>query len=175
MSYYGISNFNFDNLEAFFAIQQPDGFIRRSFGPHPWGLSHHFKPFIAQITLLGSRQAGNFQLAKENYKHIQLYLNHWFEYDSDKNGLAYWSGGADHSGMDDQRSRCLGKSEGVDLNCYLVRELEAMAIIAEATGHTEDMARYSINAKELKALINELLRDEKAAAGKVPHVFPPIT
>jgi hypothetical protein len=170
MSYYGISKYNFDNLEGFFKIQHPDGFIKRSFGPKNFGADHHFKPFIAQIIVLGSRQTGNWDWAKKYYKQTQLYLNHWFEYDTDKNGLAYWSGqqkgswsgAADHSGMDNQNTRTLGLSEGVDLNCYLVRELEAMAIIAKEIGKKKDVKGYLKHAESLKKLINEHLWDEKS-------------
>jgi len=169
MSYYGISQYNFDNLEGFFAIQHPDGFIKRCFGPKPFGLTHHFKPFIAQIIVLGSRQTKDWTWAANYYEQTKKYLEHWFEYDTDKNGLAYWSGkqmknwsgASDHSGMDNQNTRCLGKSEGVDLNCYLVRELEAMAVIAKEIGKKKDIAKYKEHAKQLKALINEHLWDEK--------------
>ena len=170
MSYYGISNFNFDNLEGFFAVQHPDGFIKRSFGPKLFGADHHFKPFIAQVIVLGSRQEGNWEWAKKYYKKTQLYLNHWFEYDTDKNGLAYWSGQqkgiwsgpADHSGMDNQNTRTVGLSEGVDLNCYLVRELQAMAVIAEELGFEKDKKDYLAHAEKLKGLINKFLWDEKS-------------
>ncbi|SDW32189.1 putative isomerase [Lutibacter oricola] len=170
MSYYGISKYNFDNLEGFFAIQHPDGFIKRSFGSKNFGADHHFKPFIAQIIVLGSRQTGNWEWAKKYYEKTQLYLKHWFEYDTDKNGLAYWSGqqkgswsgAADHSGMDNQNTRTLGLSEGVDLNCYLVRELEAMAVIAKKIGKKKDVKGYLEHAEKLKNLINEHLWDEKS-------------
>ncbi|NIJ45918.1 hypothetical protein FHR24_002389 [Wenyingzhuangia heitensis] len=168
MSYYGVSKYNFDNLEGFFAVQDPDGFIKRSFGPKNFGNTHHFKPFVAQIVLLGSRQVGNFKWAEKNYHQIQLYLKHWFEYDTDNNGLAYWSGiqkgswsgAADHSGMDNQNTRTLGKSEGVDLNCYLVRELEAIAIIADEIGKTKEAKAYRLHAGKLKKMINKYLWDD---------------
>lgn len=169
MSYYGISKYNFDNLEGFFTVQEANGFIKRSFGPKPFGADHHFKPFIAQIMVLGSRQTGNFDWANKHYEQTKLYLKHWFEYDSDKNGLAYWSGkqtptwsgASDHSGMDNQNTRTLGKSEGVDLNCYLVRELEAMAIIAEKIGKPKEATDFKLQAEKLKVLINTYLWDEK--------------
>ncbi|QVY65992.1 trehalase family glycosidase [Polaribacter sp. Q13] len=168
MSYYGISKYNFDNLEGFFAVQHPDGFIKRSFGPKLFGADHHFKPFIAQIIVLGSRQTKNWEWAKKYYQKTQLYLKHWFEYDTDKNGLAYWSGqqkgawsgASDHSGMDNQNTRTLGLSEGVDLNCYLVRELQAMAVIAKELGKHKDAKNYLKHADKLKKLINKYLWDE---------------
>ncbi len=162
LSYYGISEFNFTNLKVFFSLQKQDGFIQRAFGAKSWGSKQMFKPFIAQIVLLGSHQVGNFQFAKEHYAQLKLYLKRWFEYDTDKNGLAYWEGGADQSGMDNQTSRCVGRSEGVDLNCYLYRELETMAVISRTLGYTEDCKEFQKHARELKGLINKYLWDEKS-------------
>jgi len=58
-------------------------------------------------------------------------------YDADHNGLPVWDS-ADASGMDNQASRSgeIGalQDEGVDLACYLVRELQAMSMIARALG-----------------------------------------
>ena len=161
LSYYGISEFNFSNLTIFLKLQKPDGFIQRSFGPKPFGAKQMFKPFIAQIVLLGSLQVGNWDWAKAHYSQIKLFLKRWFAYDTDNNGLLYWSGGSDQSGMDNQRSRCIGKSEGVDLNCYMVRELKAMAIIAEALGYSDDKKDFLAHAEKLKTLINKNLWDEK--------------
>jgi len=161
LSYYGIYEYNFNNLQVFFSLQKQDGFIQRAFGTKPWGTKQMFKPFIAQIVLLGSYQAGNFQFAKEHYAQMKLYLQRWFQYDTDKNGLAYWDGGADQSGMDNQNTRCVGKSEGVDLNCYLYRELQAMKIIADALNLKDDATMYESHAARLKELINKYLWDEK--------------
>lgn len=161
LSYYGISEFDFSNLTAFLKLQKPDGFIQRSFGPKPFGAKQMFKPFIAQIVLLGSLQVGNWDWAKAHYSQIKLFLKRWFAYDTDNNGLLYWSGGSDQSGMDNQRSRCIGKSEGVDLNCYMVRELKAMAIIAGALGYAADKKDFLAHAETLKKLINKNLWDDK--------------
>ena len=161
LSYYGISEYNFTNLNVFFSFQQSDGFIKRAFGTKPWGKNQMFKPFIAQIVLLGSLQQGNFDWSRQHYSQMKLYLKKWFEYDSDKNGLIYWPGGSDHSGMDNQNTRCLGKSEGVDLNCYLYRELIAMSIIADNLGFIVDKNEYQNHAERLKVLINKYLVDFK--------------
>jgi len=159
LSYYGISKFNFRNLDAFFMLQQSDGFIKRSFGPKDYGKDHMFKPFIAQIVLLGSLQEESYEWARCNYDNITKYLDKWFSYDDDHNGLVYWPGGADHSGMDNQFSRCIGKSEGVDLNCYLVRELQAMAVIAEKLGLPKERDEFLRKAKALSDVINKNLWD----------------
>ena len=166
LSYYGISDYCFSNLNAFLDLQHENGFIPRSFGTKNYGAKEMFKPFIAQIVVLGSLQKGDFQWAETQYPKLKKYLLRWMEYDSDGNGLMYWGefgtgeNGAYHSGMDNQFSRCLGRSEGVDLNCYLVRELEAMAVIAKQLHKTDDAEKYSKQAKELSSKINEVLWDD---------------
>ena len=52
-------------------------------------------------------------------------------------------------------------AEGVDLNCYLVRELETMAVIAEKLGYEDDKKEFLRHAAKLKELINKVLWDEK--------------
>src|SRR5208283_3863170 len=54
LSYYGVPDYCFNNFKAFIALQKPDGFIQRSFGPKPFGTNQLFKPFLAQIAILGS-------------------------------------------------------------------------------------------------------------------------
>lgn len=101
-SYYGISDFCFTNLEKFFDVQHPDGFISRTFGY--WGLVDDlFKPFIAQIALFGTYQTGNWDWLRNHYGHIKKFLEYWFgSKDSDHNGLCYWDN-ALQSGCDKDR------------------------------------------------------------------------
>jgi len=59
LSYYGVSKYDFTNLKVFLDRQQPDGFVSRTLGiiyPRP---TQMFKPFLAQIAVLGSKQNGN--------------------------------------------------------------------------------------------------------------------
>jgi len=108
---------------------------------------HHFKPFLAQIALLGSRQSGDYRwLLGKYYGRLKKYLDYWFWFcDFDKNGLCVWDG-SDHSGMDNQARRCGSDGvmtvEGIDLNSYLVRELRAMAEIAVETGRPEEAEEF---------------------------------
>jgi hypothetical protein len=160
-AYNGVGVFCHNNLEAFFRLQLGNGFIKRSFGPHEYGKDQHFKPFVAQTALLGHWQLNDLGWLKLHYDPIVRYLEHWSTYDTDHNGLMYWFGGADHSGMDNQSGRCVGKSEGVDLNCYLVREYQAMGVIADILGKTRDHADWEIKATELAARINATFWDDK--------------
>lgn len=164
MSYFGISRYCRNNLEVFLSRQLECGFTARTLiNPR---MRQHFKPFLAQNALLGSRQTGNFIWLKDKYyTRLKKYLEYWFHYsDFNRNGLCIWES-ADHSGMDNQDRRA-GKYgameiEGVDLNCYLVRELQAMAIIAEKLGLPQDQIEFEAHAEKLNALINEVFWDEE--------------
>ncbi len=166
LSYYGVSQYDFSNLKIFLAHQQPDGFISRTLGivnPRP---TQMFKPFLAQLVVLGAQQNGGDYdwLRSGDYERLQKYVARWFEYDADQNGLPVWNS-SDASGMDNQFSRS-GQlesytDEGVDLACYLVRELQAMAIISQKLGKPADQQTYLQHAAKLSALINSVFWDEK--------------
>ncbi|MGA9056018.1 MAG: hypothetical protein WB763_05840 [Terriglobia bacterium] len=70
--------------------------------------------------------------------------------------------------MDNQISRAGDldsyQDEGVDLACYLVRELRAMAIIVGKLGKTSDQVMYTEHARHLSELINEVFWDEKGGS-----------
>src|SRR5215469_11431533 len=166
LSYNGVSDFCFNNFAAFMALQKPDGFIQRSFGPKPFGLHQPFKPFLAQLAVLGSKQRGdNYEwLRARYYDQLEKYLDRWFAYDRDSNGLPVWES-ADATGMDNQIRRS-GKSgsffdEGVDLACYLHQELEAMALIAGKLGKTDDQNKYLAHAEALAKKMNAVFWDDK--------------
>ncbi len=161
--YSGESRFCFSNLDVFFSLQKRNGFIKRSFGTKPYGKFHPFKPFIAQIVLLGCKTINNYSYAKANFKKIEKFLNYYYKrYDFDKNLLCCWIN-ADASGMDNQNSRILknGHGEGVDLNCYLYREWLAMSLLAKKTDQAKKSNLYQEKAENIKYAINKYLWDEK--------------
>ena len=166
LSYYGISEFCFSNFKAFLAKQQPNGFIPRSFGLKNWGARQMFKPFLAQIAVLGSKQRGDDYewLRTSAYGQLRRYIDTWFLFDRDGNGLPVWDS-SDGSGMDNQFSR-VGKrfsyrAEGVDLACELYRELRAMALIASRLGKADEAKEWNWRAEKLAALVNSVLWDEE--------------
>lgn len=163
LAHYGVHRFCRTNLEAFLDRQLRNGFVSRCLKkPRP---NQHFKPFLAQIAVLGVRQSGRLDwLEGKYYGKLKHYLDYWFWFcDQDKNGLSSWDS-SDHSGMDNQFSRaghqydfCI---EGVDLNSYLHRELQAMQVLADAFGLGEDKATFAEQATTLATKINETLWDE---------------
>ena len=163
LSYFGVSKFCRNNVELFLDTQHPSGFVARTIKDPR--MRHQFKPFLAQTALLGARQTQDFRwLEGKYYERLKKYIEYWFWYcDADRNGLCYWDG-SDASGMDNQVRR-LGlinvmEYEGVDLNCYLVRELDAMAQIADELELHDDAAGFRIHGDALRHLIDSTLWDD---------------
>ena len=164
LTYFGVDTYCFTNLKVFLDREQPDGYVNRSLIKQRD--RQHFKPFLAQLAVMGTKMRGDdYEWARAKYyEKLKKYLERWFAYDGDHNGLPVWNS-ADHSGMDNQWSRAgaLGsfEIEGVDLACYLVRELRAMAIIAGKLGKQDDQQAFLAHAKRLGRLINEVFWDEQ--------------
>jgi putative isomerase len=168
LSYYNISTYDFSNLKMFLDRQEPDGFISRMISKD--GVTQRptqmFKPFMAQIAVLGARQNhDNVALLRGNYyDRLKKYLKRWFEYDPTGSDLPVWNS-CDASGMDNQYSRS-GNLEsyfdqGVDLACYLIQELRSMAWIAQRLGETSDHQAFLDRSKHVAAQINKIFWDEK--------------
>ena len=164
LSYYGVWQYCFTNLREFLDRQQPDGYVNRSLIKQRD--RQHFKPFLAQLVVLGCKQNKNdYEWVRGNYyERLGKYLTKWFSYDGDKNGLPVWNS-ADAAGTDNQWSRGGKLSsfvvEGVDLASYLVRELRAMAVIAQHLGIAGDVKSYNDHADNLIHLMNATFWDEK--------------
>jgi putative isomerase len=175
LSYFGVFPYCFANLKEFLNRQHSDGYVNRSLIKQRD--RQHFKPFLAQLVVLGCKQNRDdyawlqtspaTPIAPDNgtyYNRLKKYLDKWFSYDADNNGLPVWNS-ADAAGTDNQWSRA-GKLaafeiEGVDLASYLVRELRAMAVIAHQLSQPADAAAFTTHADTLCAKINELFWDEQ--------------
>ena len=164
LSYFGVDTYCFTNLKMFLNREQADGYVNRSLIKQRD--RQHFKPFLAQLAVMGTSMRGDdYEWARsEYYDKLKKYLDRWFAYDGDHNGLPVWNS-ADHSGMDNQWSRAgaLGsfEIEGVDLACYLFRELRAMAIIADKLGKPNDKQAFLDHASRLGKLINDVFWDDQ--------------
>jgi putative isomerase len=104
LSYFGVWEYCFTNLKQFLNRQQPDGYISRSLIKQRD--RQHFKPFLAQLVVLGCKQNKNdYEWLRGNYyDRLDKYLVKWFSYDGDGNGLPVWNS-ADAAGTDNQWSR----------------------------------------------------------------------
>ena len=164
LSYYGVYPLCFTNLKEFLNREQPDGYVNRSLIKQRD--RQQFKPFLAQLAVLGCRQNhDDFTWLNGNYyDRLAKYLDKWFTYDNDHNGLPVWNS-ADAAGTDNQWSRggamASFEIEGVDLACFLIRDLRAMAVIATQLNRKADAAAYSHHADKLIGLINSTFWDEK--------------
>jgi glycogen debranching enzyme len=98
------------------------------------------------------------------YKRLGKYIDKWFSYDSDHNGLPVWNS-ADAAGTDNQWSRAGALSsfeiEGVDLASYLVRELRAMSVIATHLKLDADSKEFDRHADQLSEIMNFAFWDQK--------------
>ena len=165
LSYYGVWEYCFTNLRAFLDRQRPDGYVNRSLTKQRD--RQHFKPFLAQLVVLGSRQNGrDYAWVRGNYyDRLRKYLDKWFSYDGDGNGLPTWNS-ADGAGTDNQWSRAgaLGSFsvEGSDLASFLVRELRAMAVVADGVGRSAEARSFQDHADQLVRAINKDLWNEEA-------------
>jgi putative isomerase len=164
LSYFGVWEYCFTNLKEFLNRQQPDGYISRSLIRQRD--RQHFKPFLAQLVVLGCKQNKNdYEWLRGNYyERLAKYLVKWFSYDSDGNGLPVWNS-ADAAGTDNQWTRGGALSsfeiEGVDLASYLVRELRAMAVIARGLGILNDVKKYNDHADSVIKLMNATFWNEE--------------
>jgi putative isomerase len=164
LSYYGVYPYCFTNLKEFLNREQPDGYVNRSLIKQRD--RQQFKPFLAQLAVLGCKQnKDDYEWLRGNYyNRLALYVDKWFSYDGDKNGLPVWNS-ADAAGTDNQWSRGGAMSafeiEGADLASYLIRELRAMAVIATHLKLPADAAAYTKHGDAVAKLINDVLWDEK--------------
>ena len=151
----------------FLKNQKENGFIARSVPSNEWHDPEHVKPFLAQIACLAYIAYGekDWILQEPYFTKLKKYLDYWLvDMDINKNGLSEWMS-APHTGMDNQHERAgfwLDRGcEGVDLNCYLVKECKAFAKLARLAGK-ENLAReYEKKADERANTIRTLLWDEK--------------
>ena len=164
LSYYGVWPYCFTNLKEFLNREQPDGYVNRSLIKQRD--RQQFKPFLAQLAVLGCKQNhDDYEWLRGNYyDRLVKYIDKWFSYDSDHNGLPVWNS-ADAAGTDNQWSRAGALSsfeiEGVDLASYLVRELRAMSVIATHLKLDADSKAFDRHADQLVEIMNFAFWDEK--------------
>jgi putative isomerase len=156
-----------NGVTIFLDHQLEDGHIARSVPGNEFHDPEHVKPFLSQIAMLVYKAYGAVDwILEDNYlSRLRRYLDYWLsEMDGNQNGLSEWMS-APHTGMDNQHERCgwwLDRfSEGVDLNCYLVRECRAFAILAELKGERETAQIYRQKADHVAERIRALCWDEE--------------
>ncbi len=138
-------------VDIFLSHQREDGFIPRAIDPpgmdRPHEASEMVKPFLSQILLLCLREDGQIDFLRREGRLEKLtkYLEHWlFALDRRGAGLSVWRS-SPHTGMDNQRERAgdwdSDFCEGVDLNAFLCREIEAYSLLCRTLGEDGLFAR----------------------------------
>ena len=155
-------------VEIFLDMQKGNGHIQRSSDGSDYQLLEHVKPFLSQICLLIFNRDGQVDFLSNNgfyyFNRLKKYLDYWLLRPENYCGLAFWDSSL-HTGMDNQRDRAGHWSDrfccGVDLNCYLVRECRAFALLARILGQDEDAKIYGTHAERLAQAILEKMWDPK--------------
>jgi hypothetical protein len=155
-----------NGVTIFLDHQREDGMIVRSVPGNVYHDAEHVKPFLAQTSWLVYQNYGEHEWITQNgyLERMRRYLEFWFtDMDINGNGLSEWMS-APHTGMDNQHERAgywLDRfCEGVDLNCYLVRECKAFARLCALAGKDDWANQYAGKAAELAERIRGLMWDE---------------
>lgn len=155
-----------NGVTIFLDHQQPSGHIARSVPSNQFHDDEHVKPFLAQTTLLVFDQYSDEDWMTPTYfEKLKKYLDYWLnDMDANNNGLSEWMS-APHTGMDNQHERAGWWkdriSEGVDLNSYLVKEIQAFAEIAKRLGKAKIAQEYTELAEKRKQSVQKLLWNEE--------------
>lgn len=110
----------------------------------------HFAPFLCQTLALVRTAYGEPDgITEPDYRRLQRYLERWLDAeDTDRDGLAEWPGAT-------------GREAAVELNCWLVRELRALAPIARQCGQSDEADAAMARADTLAERIRVRLWDER--------------
>ena len=119
------------------------------------------KPLLARMVMLAYEKKGNLEFVKSVYPRLIRHIEHW-EQTQKKKGFFVWrslrgSGADNHPAI---YGRPLNSSAGVELNCFMYMELEAMAKIAELCTDAEGKRAYESKREELANLMNTRMWDK---------------
>ena len=164
------SRYLLSGVDIFLDNQRADGFIPRAIDPpsmdRPHEASEMVKPFLSQILLLCLREDGQIDFLKESdrFERLTKYLKHWLTgLDRRGAGLSFWRS-APHTGMDNQRERAgdwdADFCEGVDLNSFLCREIQAYGRLCEALGREKELQESRVWLAQRKAAVLDMCWDE---------------
>ncbi|MGH9396371.1 MAG: amylo-alpha-1,6-glucosidase [Terriglobia bacterium] len=147
-----------DFLEFVDATANVPGYTAREIAPDAlWALPEMCKPFLAQAAVRASETTGDYQWVAPYYKRLMETISFWENTRQSPDGLFRWYNGVE-SGVDNNPAvsdRPAVTTEGVDLACYIFREYQAMAIIAEKLGKPQDAAGYRTKAATLAGRIRK--------------------
>ena len=132
----------------------PDGF---------WALPEMCKPFLAQAALRASLTMGDYEWLRPYFAELTDTLAYWENVRQSPDGLFRWFNGVE-SGVDNNPAvsdKPAVITEGVDLQCYIFREYEALAILADKLGNSEQAAKYRQKAADLQFRVQQKMWSEQ--------------
>lgn len=140
------------------------GYTPRTLSPEKfWDFPDRMKPFLAQGCLLAARALGDSKwLQGERYERLRSSLDYWETHRVGGHGLYMWRSALE-SGVDNNASTVNLPDftvEAVDVNAYMVRELQAASRIAELLGCEDDAERFASRAIETARRMNVVLWDD---------------
>ena len=147
------------------------GYTPREIAPDAlWALPEQCKPFLAQAAVRASRTMGDYRWLlepngsskKTNYAKLADTLRFWENTRRAPDGFFVWYDGVE-SGVDNNPAVSDNPSqvtEGVDLQCYIYREYQAMAVLAEKLGKHDDAEKYKAKADDLENRVREKMWSE---------------
>lgn len=155
-----------DFLEFVDEYANGQGYAPREIAPDAlWALPEQCKPFLAQAAVRASLTLNDFtwlnepngDSKKSNYQKLADTVAFWENTRQAPDGLFLWYNGVE-SGTDNNPAvsdHPAAVTEGVDLQCYLYREYQALAILAKALGKSEESTAYARRAEDLKRRVRE--------------------
>jgi neutral trehalase len=147
------------------------GYAPREIAPEAlWALPEQCKPFLAQAAVRASLTMHDFTWLNEpngdskktSYQKLAETVAFWENTRRAQDGLFRWYNGVE-SGVDNNPAvsdRPAEVTEGVDLQCYLYREYQAMAVLAKALGKSDEAVEYAGKAEDLKHRVREKMWSE---------------
>ena len=168
LSYDGVGQPVADSVKDFLEFVDENaneqGYTPREIAPDGlWALPEMCKPFLAQAAWRATETLGG----KEDwlapyYDKLAHTLGFWENTRRSPDGLFRWFNGVE-SGVDNNPAvsdRPAGTTEGVDLQCYLYREYQAMALLAHGLGKNEDASRFREKAEDLRRTVQQKMWSE---------------
>ena len=123
------------------------------------------KPVLAQhAAFIMQQNGGDAEWIREKFYHLQAFVNNYKNHHRDKaTGLYYWQSdvaiGVDNDPCTFYRPN--KSSASIYLNCLMYKELLAMVYIAEQLKIPEVGSEFALDAKALKAAVQEHCWDER--------------
>ena len=172
-------------VKLMFEFQNEDGFVADCVYRDTTIENHNYRdtkqPLSAWAVVKIYETDKDINFVKELYPKLKKYHYWWYaNRDHDQDGLceygstdgslvaAKWESGMDNAIRFDD-STIVKNSEGayslnqesVDLNAYLYAEKKYLILLANALNHTDDVERYTLEAKKLKNVIQKQFYDSK--------------